>query len=66
MHAAMIPIATIMHRTKSGGRAGSLRHKRMSLSPWNFYRGAAAVMAADLASRPHTAWRCSSAGTPIS
>ena len=31
-----------------------LRHKRMSLSPWNFYRGAAAVMAADLASRPHT------------
>ncbi len=33
-----------------------LRHKRMSLSPWNFYRGAAAVMAADLASRraqPH-------------
>jgi uncharacterized protein (DUF2252 family) len=31
-----------------------LRHKRMSLSPWNFYRGAAAVMAADLASRPHS------------
>jgi uncharacterized protein (DUF2252 family) len=31
-----------------------LRNKRMSLSPWNFYRGAAAVMAADLASRPHT------------
>jgi uncharacterized protein (DUF2252 family) len=26
----------------------------MSLSPWNFYRGAAAVMAADLASRPHS------------
>jgi uncharacterized protein (DUF2252 family) len=31
-----------------------LRHKRMSLSPWNFYRGAAGVMAADLASRPHS------------
>ena len=31
-----------------------LRHQRMSLSPWNFYRGAAAVMAADLASRPHS------------
>ena len=31
-----------------------LRHQRMSVSPWNFYRGAAAVMAADLASRPHS------------
>ncbi len=31
-----------------------LRHKRMSLSPWNFYRGAAAIMAADLASRAHS------------
>lgn len=31
-----------------------LRHNRMALSPWNFYRGAAAVMAADLASRPHS------------
>jgi uncharacterized protein (DUF2252 family) len=29
-----------------------LRHFRMSASPWNYYRGAAAVMAADLASRP--------------
>ncbi|HBW21466.1 MAG TPA: hypothetical protein DEH11_21870, partial [Actinobacteria bacterium] len=29
-----------------------LRHQRMSVSPWNYYRGAAAVMAADLASRP--------------
>ncbi len=26
----------------------------MAISPWNFYRGAAAVMAADLASRPHS------------
>jgi Uncharacterized protein conserved in bacteria (DUF2252) len=29
-----------------------LRHQRMALSAWNYYRGAAAVMAADLASRP--------------
>ena len=29
-----------------------LRHQRMAASPWNFYRGSAAVMAADLASRP--------------
>jgi uncharacterized protein (DUF2252 family) len=29
-----------------------LRHYRMALSPWNYYRGAAAVMAADLASQP--------------
>jgi len=32
----------------------AIRHGRMSASPWNFYRGAAAVMAADLASRPHS------------
>ncbi len=31
-----------------------LRHQRMALSPWTYYRGAAAVMAADLASRPHS------------
>ncbi len=31
-----------------------LRHQRMAVSPWNFYRGAAAVMAADLASRTHS------------
>ncbi len=29
-----------------------IRHQRMAASPWNFYRGAAAVMAGDLASRP--------------
>ncbi len=29
-----------------------IRHHRMAVSPWNYYRGAAAVMAADLASRP--------------
>jgi uncharacterized protein (DUF2252 family) len=31
-----------------------LRHQRMAVSPWNYYRGAAAVMAADLASRSHS------------
>ena len=31
-----------------------LRHQRMARSPWNYFRGAAAVMAADLASRPHS------------
>src|SRR6201997_1616379 len=29
-----------------------IRHYRMTASPWNYYRGAAAVMAADLASQP--------------
>ena len=29
-----------------------IRHHRMAVSPWNYYRGAAAVMAADLASQP--------------
>ena len=43
-----------------------LRHQRMALSPWNYYRGAAAVMAADLASRPHSRLWCSSAATPTS
>ena len=31
-----------------------IRHARMALSAWNFFRGAAAVMASDLASTPHT------------
>jgi uncharacterized protein (DUF2252 family) len=29
-----------------------IRHQRMAVSPWNYYRGAAAVMGADLASQP--------------
>jgi uncharacterized protein (DUF2252 family) len=29
-----------------------IRHHRMAVSPWNYYRGAAAVMAGDLASQP--------------
>jgi len=31
-----------------------IRHARMATSPWHFYRGAAGVMAADLATAPHT------------
>src|SRR5690348_3146529 len=31
-----------------------IRHPRMAVSPWNYYRGAAAVMAADLASQPNS------------
>jgi uncharacterized protein (DUF2252 family) len=31
-----------------------IRNGRMAASPWTFYRGAAAVMAADLGSRPHS------------
>ncbi len=31
-----------------------IRHARMATSPWSYYRGAAAVMAADLGSRPDT------------
>ncbi|MCL2788818.1 MAG: DUF2252 domain-containing protein, partial [Micrococcales bacterium] len=31
-----------------------LRYERMAISPWNYYRGAAAVMAADLGSQPHS------------
>lgn len=34
-----------------------VRMGRMSASPWSYYRGAAAVMAADLASRPNTGIR---------
>ena len=32
----------------------ALRHQRMAASPWNYYRGAAAVMAGDLAVQPHS------------
>ena len=31
-----------------------IRHYRMAASPWNYYRGAAAVMAADLAAQPNS------------
>ena len=42
---------------QNAGRAPDLlpiRHGRMAASPWTYFRGAAAVMAADLASRPNT------------
>ena len=48
-------LATVL--AQSAGRLQDLvpiRHHRMTRSPWNYYRGAAAVMAADLASRPHS------------
>jgi uncharacterized protein (DUF2252 family) len=49
------PIDTLLAQNQIRlSELAALRHKRMSLSPWNFYRGAAAVMAADLASRPHS------------
>ena len=32
----------------------ALRHGRMAISPWNFYRRAAAVMAMDLAAQPNS------------
>ena len=49
------PIATIVAQNAVRlPEVVPLRHHRMALSPWNFYRGAAAVMAADLASRPHS------------
>ncbi len=31
-----------------------IRHARMAVSPWTYYRGAAAVMAADLRHQPNT------------
>ena len=31
-----------------------IRHQRMAATPWNYYRGAAAVMAGDLASQPNS------------
>ena len=49
------PIGTLLAQNDIRlAELAALRHQRMSLSPWNFYRGAAAVMAADLASRPHS------------
>ena len=47
------PLTTIL--AQNAIRAPELvpiRHQRMAVSPWNFYRGAAAVMAGDLAAEP--------------
>lgn len=49
------PLATL--RAQEDIRLSELipiRYGRMAISPWNYYRGAAAVMATDLASRPDT------------
>ena len=43
-----------------------IRYGRMLVSPFTFYRGAAAIMAADLAPGPRTGLHTSSAATPIS
>ncbi len=47
------PVATILAQNEMRvAELVPLRHQRMAASPWNFYRGAAAVMAADLGSGP--------------
>lgn len=49
------PLQTILSQnTIRDQRLVPMRHGRMAASPWTYYRGAAAVMAADLASRPNT------------
>jgi uncharacterized protein (DUF2252 family) len=46
-------LSTILHQDRIRlPELVPIRHQRMALSPWNYYRGAAAVMAADLASQP--------------
>ena len=49
------PIAILLAATE--GRVPSLlptKYARMSVSPFSFFRGAVAIMAADLAREPHT------------
>jgi uncharacterized protein (DUF2252 family) len=49
------PLATIFAQNRMRlPELVPIRHARMAESPWAFYRGAAAVMASDLASRPNT------------
>ncbi|MDL9935640.1 DUF2252 domain-containing protein [Gordonia sp. ABSL1-1] len=49
------PLATILAQNEHRDpRLVPIRLGRMAASPWTYYRGAAAVMAADLASRPNT------------
>jgi uncharacterized protein (DUF2252 family) len=48
-------LATILAQNEIRARSlVPLRHQRMAASPWTYYRGAAAVMAADLATQPDT------------
>ena len=64
------PTRSSCSRARPTSRVGQLvpmRYGRMLASPFAFYRGAAAVMAADLAGTPRSAAsRCSSAATPTS
>jgi uncharacterized protein (DUF2252 family) len=49
------PLETILAQNKiRDPELVPIRHYRMAISPWNYYRGAAAVMAADLASKPNS------------
>jgi uncharacterized protein (DUF2252 family) len=49
------PLTTIFAQDRMRlAELAPIRHARMAVSPWAFYRGAAAVMAGDLGSRPHT------------
>ena len=49
------PIETILAQNETRDpELVPIRHYRMAVSPWNYYRGAAAVMAADLASQPNS------------
>lgn len=48
-------LATVLGQNESRvAELVPIRMARMSASPWTYYRGAAAVMAADLAAVPHT------------
>jgi len=49
------PVPTILAQNQIRAQElVGIRHRRMTASAWNYYRGAAAVMAADLASQPHS------------
>lgn len=49
------PLATLTAQGSiRDSRLLDLRYQRMAESPWTYYRGAAAVAAADLGSRPHS------------
>jgi uncharacterized protein (DUF2252 family) len=57
------PIATLQAQNRDRvSELVPLRFERMSASPFAFYRGAAAVMAQDLATRPRTTLRVQLAG----
>lgn len=48
-------LATVLAQSRERvPRLVPIRHGRMAHSPWTYYRGGAAVMAADLATRPHS------------